>query len=252
MAEGFDRKAFEKLARMEENNFWFQGRNEIILWGIDKYLANKKSFFELGCGTGFVAQGISTVFPSMLLVGGELFREGLFYAKSRSSSSEFIQLDAKKLPFRSKFSAVGAFDVIEHIEEDQRVLSELYNILLPDGFLFVTVPQHKWLWSQVDEQACHVRRYSKEELHKKVIASGFKIVRSTSFVSSLLPFMVFSRLFVEKLRRQSSSGAELEISPILNKIFEIFIKLDLFLIRLGFNLPFGGSRLLIAKKESES
>jgi 2-polyprenyl-3-methyl-5-hydroxy-6-metoxy-1,4-benzoquinol methylase len=47
---------------------------------------------------------------------------------------------------------VGAFDVLEHIEDDNRVLRELYRMLAPNGVVIATVPQHRWLWSSVDEQ----------------------------------------------------------------------------------------------------
>ena len=50
-----------------------------------------------------------------------------------------------------------AFDVIEHIDEDEMVLTQMYKALQPNGGMILTVPQHPFLWSNQDEFACHVR-----------------------------------------------------------------------------------------------
>jgi hypothetical protein len=91
-----------------------------------------------------------------------------------------------------------------------------------------------------------VRRYNVNELHEKVCRAGFNIIRSTSFVSTLLPLMYLSRIL--KRNKVNDDMAELRINPVLNKIFERFLDFELLLIRFGFSLPFGGSRFLVALK----
>ena len=115
--------------------------------------------------------------------------------------------------------------------------------------ILVTVPQHQWLWSKVDEEACHVRRYSAGELQRKLETAGFKILRSTSFVSTLLPAMVVSRLSWRGKPVESSDGMdELKISPWLNAIFGYMLGVESWFIGFGANLPFGGSLLVIGMK----
>lgn len=246
---GFKAHYFKELAELEAKNFWFRARNNLILWAIGKYSPQLKSLLEIGCGTGFVISAISKRFPDAILSGSEYFEEGLVYARQRLSSAEFMQMDARHIPYESALDAIGAFDVLEHIEEDEEVLQQIYKALKPDGLLFITVPQHRWLWSAVDEYACHVRRYDVNELHQKVSRAGFDIIRSTSFVSLLLPAMYLSRLLQRnKMDVSMDAMAELRINPVLNKIFEWILYLELTLIRLGVTLPVGGSRLLIARK----
>lgn len=249
MNTGFTSQHFKELAQSEECNFWFLARNNLIIWALHKYSPGLKSFLEVGCGTGFVTLAISKHFPDASLSGSEYLEEGLVYARKRVPKAKFTQMDARYIPYESQFDAIGAFDVLEHIEEDAVVMRQIYKALKPGGMVFITVPQHRWLWSAVDEYACHIRRYVGNELSQKVCSAGFEIVRSTSFVSTLLPAMYLSRLLKQKKAdAHIDPVAELRINPILNKLFEWLLNFEVLLIRCGINLPVGGSRLIVARK----
>lgn len=248
MSAGFKAEHFETLASLEKNNFWFKIRNRVIIWAIRKYSSNFTSFLEIGCGTGFVTHAIHHAFPHLKLTGSEYFDEGLVYARKRLPEVNFVQLDARNMEYESSFSLIGAFDVLEHIKEDELVLANIYKALTPGGELFLTVPQHKWLWSKTDVQACHERRYTATDLHNKLKNAGFEIKRSSSFVTSLLPAMLLSRLSENTSNKEYDPTQELRINPVLNKMMEYLMIFDLLLIKLGLNLPFGGSRLVVATK----
>lgn len=246
---GFHADYFGELASLEARNFWFRARNRLIIWALKKYCGGFDSMLEIGCGTGYVLSGIAEAFPAAQLHGSEIFSAGLTFASARQPTTRFMQMDGRNIPFAAEFDVIGAFDVLEHIEEDEAVLAQIRDALKPEGTLFLSVPQHKWLWSAVDETACHVRRYSARELHEKINAAGFEIVRSTSFVSSLLPAMYASRLLQKwKPSSQKDAGAELRLAPWLNSLFEKILNLELSGIRMGINLPAGGSRLVVARK----
>ena len=245
---GFKASHFGPLATLEENFFWFRARNSLIIWALGKYGGGISSFIEIGCGTGFVLQGIARRFPKIHLVGSEIYSEGINYAVERIPGGNFLQMDARKIPFISEFDAIGAFDLIEHIEEDQTVLHQIYQALKPNGLMMLTVPQHRWLWSATDVNACHVRRYAVQELHDKVTLAGFTIVRSSSFVTILLPFMMISRLLQRRKRETVDPYAEFRISPMLNRLLEGLLCVERWLIRRGISLPVGGSRLIVATK----
>lgn len=246
---GFKAAFFSELAHLEAKHFWFRARNNLIIWALGKYSAGFRSFLEIGCGTGFVLSGIANAYPETKLQGSEIFTAGLDFASERQPVIDFMQMDARNIPFVEEFDAIGAFDVLEHIVEDGQVLSQMHNALKPGGVAILTVPQHAWLWSPVDDHACHVRRYSSKDIHFKVSTAGFEILRSTSFVSSLLPAMFVSRMLQKRRSRESTDAtAELKISTWLNYLFEKMLKAEIGLIRGGVNLPIGGSRLIVAKK----
>lgn len=246
---GFKAAYFADLARLEAGHFWFRARNRLIIWAIAKYCPEFHSFLEIGCGTGYVLSGIANAYPGAQLHGSEIFTAGLAFAAARQPTIDFMQMDGRAIPFVEEFDSIGAFDVLEHIEEDEQVLRQMHGALKPSGVLLLTVPQHAWLWSPVDDYACHIRRYSAKEIHAKVEGTGFEVLRSTSFVSSLLPAMFASRL-VQKVsaKKYADPTAELRISPWLNGLFEKMLGAELAVIRNGINLPVGGSRLIVARK----
>lgn len=246
---GFKASYFSDLARLEDANFWFRSRNQLILWALKAYCGNFSSFLEIGCGTGYVLSGISKQFPYATLHGSEIFTAGLGFAAERLPLVNLMQMDARNIPFVDEFDVMGAFDVLEHIEEDELVLAQMHAALKPHGFMLVTVPQHTWLWSPVDEHAYHVRRYTALDLHHKIESAGFQIVRSTSFVTTLLPAMMISRFLQKNVANEKfDAAAELKIHPWLNSLFSRMLSAELVLIRGGFNFPLGGSRLVIARK----
>jgi ubiquinone/menaquinone biosynthesis C-methylase UbiE len=248
---GFPEESFEGLARVEAGNFWFRARNAIILWALRKYFPGFQSLLEVGCGTGYVLSGIAQAFPQARIVGSEIYTAGLRFAATRLPSVELLQMDARKLPYEAEFDVVAAFDVIEHILEDELVLQNFHRAVKPGGGCLITVPQHQWLWSPVDVAAHHQRRYSARELHTKVEAAGFRVVYSTSFVTLLLPLILASRLAIRRSGHVGDSEA-LVLNPFLDRILEAIIRMEHFVIKSGLSLPFGGSRLLVCqRKESE-
>jgi SAM-dependent methyltransferase len=70
--------------------------------------------------------------------------------------------------YRDEFDTIGAFDVIEHIEDDVGAMREIYRALKPGGGFMIIVPQHMFLWSRVDDLAFHKRRYARRELTAKL------------------------------------------------------------------------------------
>ncbi len=247
--DGFNIEDFEVLASLEAKNFWFRSRNRLIIWALCHYFAKMENFLEIGCGTGFVLSGIEKAFPKIDLFGSEIYNAGLSYAAQRLERASLFQMDARCIPFKAEFDVIGAFDVLEHIQEDEAVLSQMYKALKPGGGIIITVPQHPSLWSWVDERACHVRRYTACDMINKLEACGFSILRKTSFVSLLLPLIKLTRLSKTKKKKECNIVSGLKTNRLLDLIFEKILGIERGIIRLGGNLPIGSSLLIVAKKE---
>lgn len=278
----FERDAFAHLAAQEEGHFWFEERNRLLEWCLRHFFQDSASFCEVGCGTGFVAKHLEATFPKVDFTAAEFFIEALHFANQRTRRTRLLQADARFLPFREAFDVIGAFDVIEHIEEDELVLRQFHKALKPRGGLILTVPQHMFLWSVTDEVSHHKRRYSRSELRVKVQRAGFRPVFCTSFVTSLLPFMFASRWIngvpstrdreigiesrgkkEEELAHRTVAGGaarvqqdghqnsnrEFELNPWLNRAFRFALTLERRLIRAGVSLPIGGSLVMVAEKD---
>lgn len=247
--EGFKAHFYDTYAYLESGHFWFRARAKLIVWALKKYVPHMHSFLEIGCGTGFILSRVATAFPQTSLLGSEMFTTALNFASSLLPSVDFAQMDARKIPYIDEFEAIGAFDVIEHIEADCEVLQQIYRALKPEGVMLLTVPQHQWLWSQVDEYSGHVRRYDVAELHHKVERAGFVVLRSTSFITLLLPAMIVSRWSKKYQRGDTSKTAELSVPKALNILFSFVMWLETLLVKAGLSFPVGASRLLVAQKQ---
>ncbi|MFL1524186.1 class I SAM-dependent methyltransferase [Pseudomonas sp. O230] len=242
----FPSESFDLLAAEEAKHWWFRARNRVILWAMRKYVGPFNRFLEVGCGTAFVLDGVNKAYPHSNLYGSEYFEEGLVHARKRIPNATFLQIDATVMKDVSQYDVIGAFDVIEHIEQDQLALNNLARALESGGTLLITVPQHQWLWSEVDEFACHVRRYSRPELIQKVESAGLSVKYTSSFVSLLVPLMWLSRARPSK--GDYDPMTEFHIPKFINKSLELVMRFELTLMKLGLRLPLGGSLLLVAKK----
>lgn len=246
MQRYFSPSAFADLAAHEANNWWFRSRNAVILWALKRHCYGFKRFLEVGCGTGFVLEAVRSQHKDAELYGSEYFEEGLVYARNRVPSADFRRLDATTMSDKECFDVIGAFDVLEHIDEDDKVIANLTRAMIPGGVLVITVPQHRWLWSALDEYACHVRRYTRVELVSKVSRAGVEVEYVSSFVSLLLPLMWLSRLRVKRAAVDPMS--EFKIPRWLNAGLEAVMRFEMLLLHIGLRFPVGGSLLLVARK----
>lgn len=238
--DGFEAEYFPELAAHESGNFWFESRNALVTWAVRCWCPNARSVLEVGCGTGFVLQALAQALPQATLYASEVLSPGLEIARRRVQRAEFLQIDARRLPFVDELDLVGAFDVIEHIEEDEAVLRSVHEALKPGGTFIATVPQHMWMWSAKDEIARHKRRYTRPELVGKLRRAGFEVLKATSFVSLLLPAMWASR------KRPATD--EFAIPARLNRLLSAVMAAELAAIRSGVGFPAGGSLLVVARK----
>jgi SAM-dependent methyltransferase len=246
--DGFDPCHFSGLAKTEESHWWFRSRRELVIWALRRYFFPFKNFLEIGCGTGFILSGIREAFPDPSLSGADLFTEGLAYAAKRLPNTSLFLMNARKIPFEEEFDVIGAFDVLEHVEEDEEVLSQLFKAVKRGGGIIVTVPQHPFLWSDQDRYSFHKRRYTREGLVRKVKKVGFQERRVTSFVSLLLPLMFLVRLGREKKEGEFDVFEEFRTRDSLNQVLLKIMSAEIFMIREGISLPAGGSLLLVAIK----
>jgi SAM-dependent methyltransferase len=244
---------FDLTDKGGNSSFWVRSRNRLFKSIVYDNLVStgKTKFLEIGCGTGgFIQQIVEN--ENLEITGSEIYLKGLLYAQKYLPNVDFIQFDVTQGVIGEEFDLIVAFDVIEHIEDDVAALSNINKMLPKGGSLIMTVPQHMFLWSKLDDILKHKRRYSRRELVTKLQENGFDINYSTSFLFILFPFMLISRMFDKGRDQAQSDEAALEkrvkFSKGLNWIFDHLMRIDEALIRLGISLPFGGTLVVVARK----
>lgn len=242
----FSSSEYASLQLVEQENFWFRIRNELIQWAIRSQFPNARTLLEVGCGHGYVLGALEHAFPNLRLSGSELSVEGLRTASNRLDHSTLYQFDARAIPFEREFDVVCAFDVLEHVDEDETVLEQMRRAATAAGGVLITVPQHPWLWSGADDRADHRRRYTRRELLEKVRAAGLTEIMVTSFATTVLPLMALSRMRWRFSRRTYDISDEHRQAQRIGALLESLMRTDVRLIRRGWSLPAGGSLLVAA------
>ena len=250
---------FAPLFLAEDRHFWFRSRNRCISAALRSLpnFAGIHEVLEVGCGTGVVLAELQRLFPAGRVIGMDLFEEGLAYARKRFGGT-LIQGDVSTYEFGRSFDLIGAFDVIEHLDDDGKILRRLWEQLRPGGHLIVTVPAHQHLWSYFDEVAHHRRRYARVELEHKLAAAGFSVGYTTEFMAALFIPMWLKRRWegarmariseVTETQRQATAESDLKINPLVNWLFEWALRPEAFFMSRKIRLPLGTSLLAVATR----
>ena len=116
---------------------------------------------------------------------------------------------------------IGAFDVIEHIDDDQAALASVASRLKPGGRLVMTVPAHQWMWSAHDVVNHHKRRYSKRALKRLIEGSPLRLEAMGYFNSFLFPLAVAERLS-SKVRGKDEADLTVPAAPLNAALERVF------------------------------
>ena len=232
-----------------EGSYWlFKGRRDMIFRLIKDYDRNVE-ILDAGCSGGALI-GFLMDRGFKNIEGVEIDKNAVKICRQKGINNVRIA-DAEKTGFKDqKFDVIIASDILEHIKDEYKALSEWYRILKPNGKLFIFVPAFKFLWSEHDEINHHYRRYCKSGLCRVLTESGFIIERSSYWNFSLFFPLSLVRLFQKFfLYGSRKSGDQLyEVGLFLNKALEYLLKFENMILSLGINLAVGISVFAIAKK----
>jgi len=129
-----------------------------------------KLCLDVGCGVGYgsaylVRKGATKV------IGGDKSENALSYARNTARTSPngalgFKLLDATSLPFAdNSFDVVVSFEVIEHVKDYERFLSEIRRVLRRNGKLIFSTPNREaGAFMFKTDWKYHAHEFSKEEL----------------------------------------------------------------------------------------
>jgi SAM-dependent methyltransferase len=257
-AGGYDPSHFASLFAVEDRHFWFRARNRVISVLVSQAAAGLPPghrVLEIGCGDGNVLRFLERACPEAVLVGMDLYDEGLRYARRRTSSCHLVRGDVTQPPFGTTFQIIGMFDVLEHIADDRRILRDVWKLLGHRGTLLLTVPAHRYLWSYFDEAAGHCRRYRLDELQGKLAEAGFQVEYLTQYMAGTYPLVWLNRKVRPRVEARSLSSEELvqreiRIVPVLNEVLSFLLSWESKWVAKRRRLPIGASLLAVARKQA--
>ncbi|KLD65873.1 class I SAM-dependent methyltransferase [Dyella japonica] len=175
-------------AQVEDHSFWFKHRNECISALVSRF-AQGSHFADVGGGNGFVARRLQDDGHDVVLV--EPGPDGARMAQARGIHRVVCGTLSDAAPELGPLDAVGAFDVVEHIEDDAAFVGQIAASLSAGGYFFSTVPAHTWMWSGADDEAGHFRRYTSDN-YASLLAPHFDVKFISYFFGALvLPILAF-------------------------------------------------------------
>lgn len=253
---------YQNYYYLERNHWWFVVRQEILkqeltkIEVLDKNKTKKRKILNIGIATGKTSEMLSEFGDVTSLeydaVCTEFVRQKL--------NIEVIEGSILELPFEeNSFDWVCAFDVVEHVEDDKKAISEMNRICKQNGKICITVPAFQSLWSHHDEINQHFKRYKMNETIKlfdlQSNDANFKILRKTYFNFFLfIPIWLFRKLnfLIPQQFIRKGSGSDFEVYK-SNSVIDFILK-ETFLIekklfRKNISFPFGVSLLFFVQKK---
>ncbi|MFI7618514.1 class I SAM-dependent methyltransferase [Nonomuraea terrae] len=193
-----DSSEIRRLVALEDTHWWYRERRAVLRRELRR-LGRPGRALDIGAAGGgntrvLVEEGWDATATDYCESAVEMARERGLRA---------VRADARALPFEpGSVDLVTAFDVLEHIREDDLVTAEIARVLAPGGHALIAVPCDMALWSAHDDAVGHVRRYARESLTVVVEQAGLRVERVWSWNVLLRP--------VVALRRRRSRGSDLQ------------------------------------------
>jgi SAM-dependent methyltransferase len=135
---------------------------------------------EIGAGIGNLTRVL--VARRKTYIATDLDGEHLERLRVRLSGRPNLEtalLDASRagdyVPFRGRVDTVVCLNVLEHIEDDRAALTSIHRTLQAEGRAIILVPEGPGLFSSLDEELGHRRRYSEDELRRRMTEAGFAV-----------------------------------------------------------------------------
>jgi len=231
---------------LDESYWWFVGRRAIVDFVLRRFAGRSRVAVDAGCGSGRNMQLLAHYSHSV--IGFD--RSPVALELAASHGLPIACADAEAIPLAdSSVDLISALDVLEHIDDDMHALNEFHRVLQPEGFLLVTVPAYRFLWSEHDEALMHRRRYVASELHVKLTCSGFRVLkRSYAVFFAFFPIVLY-RLFRGLFPKDplAPRASYVMLPAFLNNLLIVFLRIEAWMMG-AVNLPWGTSIVVLAQK----
>lgn len=243
----------ETCFAIEDQSFWFKHRNNCILSVVRSYPPEDNGpIFDIGGGNGYVSAALAASgFDTALLEPG---RTGASNAKRRGLDTVICATTGTAQLKPHSLSAIGLFDVVEHIEDDLSFLKSLRGLMKEQGRLYITVPAYSFLWSEEDISAGHYRRYTRKGICDVIERAGFEVEFSSYIFRFLpIPIAIFRvlpyriGLSLSKNKPQTAARDHAVQGGVITNVLAFILNSEIDNLEHKKAMRFGGSCLIVAK-----
>lgn len=241
---------YEQIYEHEYRHWWYRNRRMLIADILQHYCVPRDVHIaDVGCGTGLLIKDLAAA-GYQNIVGFDNSPVAVEFCKKRDVSNIFLSNAEHISAADASFDVVLLLDVLEHIQDENLAISEIWRILRPDGILVVTVPAFKFLWGINDVLSQHYRRYTLTALRKLFLRDDeFVSLQATYFNALLFLPTVLFRLatHIFPISEKNEMNLRMNRNGLMNALFYTIFACERKLLRF-MRFPFGTSCLLILKK----
>jgi 2-polyprenyl-3-methyl-5-hydroxy-6-metoxy-1,4-benzoquinol methylase len=198
---------------------------------------------DFGCGTGLITRRLAKCCPSVQFVGYDPDSATIVKATHDNRQSNVSFQQSLRDVRNSKFDAVIASEVLEHVDAPEEMLGIIRELLEAGGFLYVTTPngfgafeaanvleaslalsgvdavfngfrhQHSEDEEETLANSPHVSFFAHGKLHRLFAACGFECLRERN--RTLVCGFGFHRLLCTRRLRELNVGVADRVWPVL-------------------------------------
>jgi 2-polyprenyl-3-methyl-5-hydroxy-6-metoxy-1,4-benzoquinol methylase len=232
---------------MEYNRVADIKRLKFIVDTLKKYLPAEAIVLDVGCGNGIISRGLGR--EGFNVYGIDISERAIEKARELTNlpNVQFDVISAEELVADGKkYNAIICSEVLEHLNEPEKLLHTLYQSLIDDGVLIVTVPnghgprevlvtkpiikmqrKNNWIWRTImkikkrlgysgttvqsdADDLTHVQFFTVKTLAQLAAVNKFRITRFgvTNFIDDVFPFSLLTRRF-KGLQKLDASIADI-------------------------------------------
>lgn len=249
-----DRQFYVEYYTLEREHWWFKVRGQIIMDRIREISGKRKDLkiLNVGAATGKTSQMLEEFGEVTSIeydqICYEFVKEKLGINIHQGSITE-IQFED------NSYDIVCSFDVVEHVEDDQKAVQELVRVCKKDGLVFISVPAFMSLWSHHDVVNHHFKRYVSKEIASLFGQTPSELVYKSYFNALLFtPIYLFRQLSNALPKSWTRDGAGSDATAGQSGklaggiLFSVF-NFERWLMKKGIKWPFGVSFLYAVRKK---
>jgi SAM-dependent methyltransferase len=218
-------------------------------------LPTSPTVIDVGCSTGYLLADLRARLPDATLIGLDLVTSGLRKAHAHVPDARLLHADACAIPLQDACvdGALSA-NLLEHIPDDERALSEIFRILRPGGRAVIVVPVSPGSYDCYDRLLGHERRYARNELARKARAAGLRVLQDVHLGAPLFPaFWIVKQRNRKRHEQLRGHALEHKVKGDMERTADSALgraacRVEELLLAAGVRLPFGIRGLTVLER----
>jgi SAM-dependent methyltransferase len=177
-------------------------QDEIIMKLLSKEPKGKA--LDLGCGTGRLSMKLATEGWDVdgLDTSQKVIKIAQAISNAKGLGINFFTYDGSEYVKKEFYNLIVCSEVLEHVDDDLKIINNIYESLAPGGMAIITVPHDSKQWSTLDEYGGHKRRYDIKEMRERFSNFEIENLFTHGFPMMRMIIWIYKNLYVKKLGKK--------------------------------------------------